>query len=55
MSLTRDLPLNLGPFNIYVQKATINRMPIDLKNNPFLNSKQISGPTTLEFWMSDKP
>jgi predicted alpha-1,2-mannosidase len=46
---------NNGKYNVYVQRAAINGVPIDLKNNPFLTSKQISGPTTLEFWMTDNP
>jgi hypothetical protein len=47
--------LDAGKFNIYVQKATINGTTIDMKKNPFLTWKQIAGPTTLEFWMTDTP
>jgi hypothetical protein len=44
-----------GKFNIYVQKAAVNGVSIDMVNNPFFKASQISKKSTIEFWMSDAP
>jgi predicted alpha-1,2-mannosidase len=46
---------NSGKFNIYVQKAAVNGVSIDMVNNPFFKASQISKKSTIEFWMSDAP
>jgi len=45
---------NASPTNIYVQNATINGQPIDMKT-PLIYHSQIQKQSTLEFWMTNVP